>query len=539
VETNEATVTPQPPTGGFDVAFRGLTVEVVLHPLVAPAEPPTIDAIVDALDHTPLDRINRGPITRALGDLAEATDDIRVPVGSIQVPHGIVEPCTIIASRDGRAAYAVPTAPPTPPRRPPAPPDGSATAADAPADAPQDAPDDSTPTPAATDGADAPGTAADEEDREDAASNRVSAALLRQQMTSAHIVVGARDEVIDAFGDGKPLADTVCVAWGQDPVPGQDAELAYHFDPHPRLIPQQLDDGSIDYHTLLVERFVEAGTVLVTRTPAVQGTPGRTVQGSRIDVPSVRTIDLHDLAGQNTVIEGEDLIAVDGGRPVQATTGKIEVLPVFEVAGDQDYGVGNIDFPGDVIVRGDVRPGFSIRAGGAVVVRGFVEGATITSKHDLAVSGVVGEQPSRFDVGGDLAAGYLHTTIAEVAGTATVRREIVNCTLNANRVATSSTGRIVGGVVTAETEIDAGVIGAANGLLTEVSVLSRASTAVIRARRAAHPGAVVHVGGVRRQIEDLIEAPSFWDVEGTIVSLPAGADESDVRKLRESGSTAA
>ena len=39
------------------------------------------------------------------------------------------------------------------------------------------------------------------------------------------------------------------------------------------------------------------------------------------------------------------------------------------------------------------------------------------------------------------------------------------------------------------------------------------------------PGAVVHVGGVRRQIEDLIEAPSFWDVAGTIVSLPAGADE--------------
>jgi hypothetical protein len=215
------------------------------------------------------------------------------------------------------------------------------------------------------------------------------------------------------------------------------------------------------------------------------------------------------------------------------------VVPVYEVAGDLNYGVGNIDFPGDVVVKGDVRPGFTINAGGAVAVRGLVEGATITAGHDLAVLGVVGERGSTFEVGGDLAAQYLHSTNARVAGTATVAREIVNCQLIANRIATSSTGRIVGGSVIAQTDIDAGALGGANGILTEVSVLSRDPSAVIRARRSAHPGAVLRIGGIRRQLEDELEAASFWDVEGTIVSLPAGADEDEVRKLRESPSSGA
>ena len=36
---------------------------------------------------------------------------------------------------------------------------------------------------------------------------------------------------------------------------------------------------------------------------------------------------------------------------------------VLGVATDVDYHSGNIDFPGDVIIQGDVKDGFAVKAG--------------------------------------------------------------------------------------------------------------------------------------------------------------------------------
>jgi len=38
-------------------------------------------------------------------------------------------------------------------------------------------------------------------------------------------------------------------------------------------------------------------------------------------------------------------------------------MPVYEVDGDVDYGVGNINFIGSVVIKGSIRDGFSVVAG--------------------------------------------------------------------------------------------------------------------------------------------------------------------------------
>jgi len=42
--------------------------------------------------------------------------------------------------------------------------------------------------------------------------------------------------------------------------------------------------------------------------------------------------------------------------------GTIEVSEYLEIEGDVDYNTGNIEFPGIVIIKGDVKPGFVVRA---------------------------------------------------------------------------------------------------------------------------------------------------------------------------------
>jgi len=175
-------------------------------------------------------------------------------------------------------------------------------------------------------------------------------------------------------------------------------------------------------------------------------------------------------------------------------------------------------------VRGDVRPGFAIVAGGSVTVGGLVEGASITAGHDVTVLGTVGEHRTTLEVGGDLHARYLHTTDARVAGSVTVGTEIVSCSVTAERVTTGAQGRIVGGYVEAISSIDTGTVGSREGRPTEARVTSDAPDAVIRIRRVAEPGILLSVGGTAVRIRDEIAGASFWSAHGTLMSLPSNAD---------------
>lgn len=459
------------PTGAIELAFTGRRVELIALE-AAEAEATTGDqgAITAAIRRSPLQSVSASGLARIAAELASAQPGMRVLIDELASASGDGAPCAIVVSLDGLAAYAVP------------------------ADLPPDA------------------LAA------------ISADELRGLLGAAGVVSGLLDDVIDTFGTGAPLADIRLLASGQDTVPGTDGWLEYHIDTGALSAPVTHESGAVDFHEVAAQRFVLEGAPLVTRHPPVPGTPGLDVRGDAIEAPAVGDVQLAPLSGPHTTVDGDDVIAGIVGRPIRNAQGGVEVLPVFEVAGDLDYAVGNIDFPGDVVIRGDVKPGFTIVSGGSVTVRGLVEGATITAARDLAVAGTVGEHPSVFEVGGDLTARYLHTTQARVAGAVNVTSEIVNSTITADRVSTAAQGRIVGGVITVRLGVDTGTIGSREGKLTDIRVMSDEADAVVRARRAVHPGVVVTIGELHRTLTDQLDGASFWNVGDAILSLAPSAD---------------
>ena len=78
--------------------------------------------------------------------------------------------------------------------------------------------------------------------------------------------------------------------------------------------------------------------------------------------------------GKNTEIseDGTQLVASIAGS-VDFTGNVFQVKPVLEVPGDVDFSTGNINFLGDVNIRGNVLSGFTVRAMGNVRVEGVVE----------------------------------------------------------------------------------------------------------------------------------------------------------------------
>lgn len=499
---------------GYQIAYHGNRVELVLHPRTADAPAPVAAEIQAALQRTPLRIISRDLAERALAQHGDGTDELRIDAGQVAPPPSDA-PCAVIVSRDLMAAYLVPTPQPAAART-------TAIATAAPDATQSDA--------SAVGGAEHAGTPTE---------RLVSASLIRELLSSADVNTGLLEDVINSFGEGRVLADICEVAQGIAPVPPSDTTVTHHFETAAHVAPVERDDGTIDYHAAAMQRFVEADALLATVTPGALGTPGTDVYGKAIGVPAMREIAIEKIAGEHTVVRDLQIFAEIAGRPMLNAQDVITILPIFEVRGDLDYGVGNIEFPGDVVILGDVKAGFAITAGGAVIVRGLVEGATITAGGDLTVAGTVGEHRTVFEVGGNLIARYLHTTEATVQGTAQITGEIVNCTITAERVTTGSQGRIVGGSITAHSEIDTGSLGARQGAATYITVTESDPGIAARARRATYPGVVIQIGHARRTITQELPAASFWEAGNTVIALRVTADETAVAAARSAPQDAA
>ena len=451
----------------FELAIRGTSVLLSFRADAA-AAPPNAGEILSALSDLPVAAVEAGPVFSAIREAPENP----VEVGTIKADPGAAWAVRVSPSR--LAAWAVPFP--------------------------------------ATDEGGGPSAPV------------VSARELTAGLTPERVTHGVLQEVIDGFGEGKPLGAAVLLARGVAATPGRNGSVEFLFDASESTTPIEHDDGTVDYRTVVVRRFVEEGALLARRHPPVAGVQGRDVSGRDLVPPAVRDQALSKHQGKGTRIEGDDLVAAIAGRPV-LTRDRIDVLPVYEVKGDIGFGVGNIDFIGDVVVHGDVMPGFAIRAGGSVTISGIVDHATIDAGGDILARGVVGDGHCGLKAGKDVAAHYLHNVRVEAVGVVRVQREILNCHVECERLEIPATGRFVGGRLTARSEVTAGAIGSIQSTATWVEVPARVAgkRCCIRATRMVHPGATIDIGHAVLQVNEDLPASSFWEFEGTISRFEPGS----------------
>jgi len=140
------------------------------------------------------------------------------------------------------------------------------------------------------------------------------------------------------------------------------------------------------------------------------------------------------------------------------------------VEGDVDSGVGNLDLIGSVIINGDLRGGFSVKATGNITVQGRVENAYVEAGGSIQVgNGMNGNGTGVLKAGGDVACRYIeHSTVT--AGYRVVSDTIINSTVSAGNSIEVTTGRatIVGGRIVARGRVQAQTIGNYASTLTTV-----------------------------------------------------------------------
>ena len=105
---------------------------------------------------------------------------------------------------------------------------------------------------------------------------------------------------------------------------------------------------------------------------------------------------------------------VDGH--VSLVDDKVFVSDVYSVE-DVSTATGNIDYQGDVEVKGNVCENFSVKTRGNVFVQGVVEGATIEAGGNIVIArGMHGQNKGKLKAGGNVIAKFISAAQVETGG---------------------------------------------------------------------------------------------------------------------------
>lgn len=266
-----------------------------------------------------------------------------------------------------------------------------------------------------------------------------------------------------------PLFDEdIEIAKGKEPINGEDGKIQY-FIQHDSYIPKVLPNGHVNYQDLGAVYNVKKGEVLAVLIDPKPGVDGINVLGKEIKAKNGRKVN--PPLGKNVVLIDNKIVADIDGQPV-LVNGKINVYPVFEVKGDVDYSIGNIDFIGSVHIRGNANMGFTVKAKGDIIIDGIMDSSTLISDGNIIVkNGIQGEGKGFVRCTGDLTTKYIENSNIEVGGSIYCEAILYSkVTCKGGIYMKGKRGVIINSTVKVKNEIIANSIGSPMYASTEIEI---------------------------------------------------------------------
>lgn len=294
--------------------------------------------------------------------------------------------------------------------------------------------------------------------------------MLLQALEKEHVCLGLDEELLEALPQHpQRYFHLMPIARGVSPIHGVDGRIVDLF---PRTEERKLnvdESNRMDYTNLnFIHNVEKDGTICRIILPT-EGTPGRSVQDKAVPAKDGKPAVVPK--GRNTEVseDGTTLFATIAGH-VEFSGRSFQVKPVLDIPGNIDFSVGNINFFGDVRVRGDVCAGFTVRATGTITVEGVVESCSLEAGKDLIVArGIQGDNQAVIRAQRNIFAKYLENCC--VYAKQDLEAEcIINCEVYCGGTITVRSGHrsIIGGDVRAGVRVSAGTVGSKVGNRTDI-----------------------------------------------------------------------
>lgn len=285
------------------------------------------------------------------------------------------------------------------------------------------------------------------------------------------ILFGLDEDAVRRAVEEKDYTREYPIATGVEAIPGKDGQIMYHFEIEHNFKPKELDGGKVDYRELDIFNNCEPGQLLATITQATDGVEGRSVLGKYIRAANGKRVKVKLGKGTRLSSDGLGVYATLGGR-VDLLNGKVIVSEVFEVANNLDMSVGNLDFAGDIVVRGAIISGMQVKAAGNIEVHGVVEAANLEAGGNIVLHrGMQGMNKGTLTTGGSVFAKFIERANVVCRDTLTADA-LIHCHVSVlgNIVVAGKRGVLFGGEATSPKAIRAVTMGSVFDAKTQVTI---------------------------------------------------------------------
>ncbi|MHA6484373.1 DUF342 domain-containing protein [Paenibacillus sp. strain BS8-2] len=299
-----------------------------------------------------------------------------------------------------------------------------------------------------------------------------SAEELDRFVRSKGVIHGLRSDMLVQISQN-PLAycrEQTIIAQGSSPIPGRDGMIRFVFDMNNEdRRPTESDDGKVDLKQVNQLKNVKRGQLIAELVEPTAGPAGKTVTGE--EIPPKFGKRARFKIGKNVVPSGDGVAlyaAIDGLITI-TDKAKINVFPVYEVNGDVDYRVGNIDFVGTVVIRGNVLSGFRVKASGDIRIIGGVEGAELESEGSIEITGgIMAGNKGYVKANCNIKSSFIQDGNVIAGEDVLVSQSIMHSNVKAGHsvVCSGAKGLIVGGITQAGESISARTVGNAMSTTT-------------------------------------------------------------------------
>lgn len=294
------------------------------------------------------------------------------------------------------------------------------------------------------------------------------------------VIFGIYQERIQELIKGN-LKPPFTVAEGVKPQDGEDGYIWSMLDDLEIGTSEDLLESKqlVDLKQVINIPSVIKGEIVGKKIKPTEAIPGTNLAGEEVKGRNGKDVVLRQ--GKNTKLqdEGTTLIANTDGQ-VSVEPRVIHVYPVFEVHGDIDMRTGNIDFVGNVNVRGSVPSGFEIKAKGDIRVHGSVEAAHLEAGGSIFINqGVVAQGGGLIHAEAEVVSSFLNQANIKAGGDVTVAKSILHSKVETDGALNCFDRKrsICGGSVSAVTGLDANEIG--NEMNTPTSIYVGVSQSIL------------------------------------------------------------
>ena len=266
----------------------------------------------------------------------------------------------------------------------------------------------------------------------------------------------------------KTYNERVIIARGTQPVNGLDGVVTYKFGTSGALSAKVNERDEMDYKDLGLVQNIYAGTVIAEITAETEGEDGVDVCG--VPHKPMPGKPPKYMVGKGTAINADETIItaeIDGN--LRWSKDHFTVEEVLVIAEDVGSTTGNIDFIGDVQIKGNVFEGFEVKSKKSILINGTANNALIVADGNIEIK--MGCVNSEIKAQGNIKAGFCESSTIECGGDLS-SSSFVACTIfcGGTAFATSGKGVIVGGKLTCLKGMIFNTIGSESYTKTELTL---------------------------------------------------------------------